>query len=824
MKPLLTPRRAQQAGLLSFFAAVTVAMTWPLATHMGEHVIAAPYHWDAYTNTMNLGARVRCVTGTGPGGCYDSYYFAPIEDTIAFNENMFGLAPIFAPFYWLSGNPLLAYNAVLLISLTLSAYFVMLLARRLTGSTHAGVIAGIAFAFSPYATFEMGRIQLVATQWIPLTFLFLHRFFETKRLRDMLGFGLAYTLQIGTCLYYAMFMLVPMALIGTWLLWTHRPYGRSFWLRLGGAGAATAALVTPMGLPYFTSRRAFDLTRSPHFAQGFDGKLSFLLNVHPTNRVWTALHHLPPSKVGAHEEIAFPGVTIALLAACAIVVPWFTLTVARPRWRAPALLAIVLATIAGGLALSALSGTLAAGLAVLLVAVPVWRRLAGDARLYPAPLAAHLWLLIATLLLFLGMVVFKWQGEPVRGLYHYLHNYVPGFNGIRKVSRQSIMLMFAIVLVAAFGAAWLLDKVRSARVRLLITGIAAALIMTEFWVAPSPLAKVPAATPALRWIAKRPGDAPIALIPADDGLRKFRGHPGMALHNYLALLHGRRTLNGKSSWIPPVTDLFRAAMRRMPSAASTRILQILGAEYLIVDKADMRRERAAAITSALDKDDNYRRVFARGNEVIYELLNLDDPSLKLLKTPALPKADLKPLRAFDLSGRASRNNKHVMRAFDAKPKTFWGTRLNQRRGEWLDIELSKPELVRAIDFTDYKIPFDPALAFRIDAQAQDGTLQRIYERRRLQIFYDQVHRPRDFFFRVVLPEPTRTRRLRITLLEPVPGRWWTVHEATVWVDANAEPTTPTTPAPTPARVAPTPDAQVDGGGASLDGSRASETM
>ena len=121
---------------------------------------------------------------------YDDYFFAPLPNSIAFNENHFGLSLLFAPFYLLSGNPLWAYNLTLLTSLALSVFFSYLLVLRLTRSPHAGLIAGVAFAFCPFVFFEIGRIQLLATQWIPASFLFLHRALEGQRRRDIVGFWL----------------------------------------------------------------------------------------------------------------------------------------------------------------------------------------------------------------------------------------------------------------------------------------------------------------------------------------------------------------------------------------------------------------------------------------------------------------------------------------------------------------------------------------------------------------------------------------------------------------------------------------------------------
>ena len=196
----------------------SIVMTWPLALSGGQRVLRAAYFWDAYTNAMLMGSRVDAALGRSALSLYDSYYFAPLPHSIVFNENHFGLSLLFAPFYLLGGNPLWAYNLTLLSSLALSVFFTYLLVLRLTGSGPAGLIAGVAFAFCPYVMFEIGRIQLVATQWIPASFLFLHRALEEQRPRDIIGFWLCTLLQIGTCLYYAMFMLPLLFLVGCALL------------------------------------------------------------------------------------------------------------------------------------------------------------------------------------------------------------------------------------------------------------------------------------------------------------------------------------------------------------------------------------------------------------------------------------------------------------------------------------------------------------------------------------------------------------------------------------------------------------------------------
>lgn len=782
----------KHAAVLLLFAAFAVAMTWPLIGRMSDAVLGAKYYWDAYTNTMIMGARTLNAVGEGAGGVYEDFFMSPIKDSIVFNENLFGLSLLFAPFYGLTGNPLLAYNIVLLISLALSGYFMFLFVRHLTGSELAGLISGVAFAFCPYTLFEIGRIQLVANQWIPLTFLFLHRAIEGQRTRDIVGLGVTYALQVGTCLYYAMFLLPLVAFVGAWLLWVHRPATRRFWAQLVAVGAATGAVVLAMIYPYFTSRKNFSLERADDFAQGFDGKLSFLFNVHDTNQVWRVLRHSPELKTGAHEEIAFPGLVIGVLALSALVVPLATALGgldrrARAQW-ALSFLLVWGGAVAIGSAAVLMTHTFLPLLLTLAAGGALWLRKRGETAVYTSNASMYGWLLVFVLALFIGMAPFESNGTVVKGLYHYLHTYVPGFNGIRKVSRQAIMVMLSFAVLAGFGAAMLGRWLPKGRPRAFTFGVLMLVIPLEYWSAPMKLVTVPSGdrvSKAYEWIANQDTEGPIGVVPAQDGVRKFRGHRGGALHNYLSLYHQRRTLNGKSSFVPPVTHLFRNAARRMPSGVATRIFQQLNMKYLVVHTADMKKTRAKAVLAGLREDTlNYVPVFSHGKDHVFELKKRSDPTLKMLTTPELP-GDLVAVPKGDLSAGASRWIARTENAFDGDPKSKWATRTNQRVGDWFEFRLKESKRVAAVDMTDFSTAYDAPLGFLVEVATEKDDWKKVLVRSHVQMYEEQVHRPKDFVFRVVFPEPVLAQRIRFTILDPVPGRWWSIHEATIWVDASS---------------------------------------
>lgn len=787
------PAFAHVAVLLAY-AALSVAMTWPLAANLRDHVLDAPYFWDAYTNTMLMGARVNAALGKI--GVYEGYFFAPITNTIAFNENLFGLSLLFAPFYLVSRNPLLAYNVVLLLSLSLSGYFTYLLVRRLAGSAPAGFLAGAAFAFCPYAVFEIGRIQLVATQWIPLFFLFLHRALHNKRFSDVVGLGVAYALQVGTCLYYAMFML-PIAVLMACLLWLrNRPFSRAFWLRAAGLGAAVVACIGLMVGPYFGTRKRFSLVRSEDFAEDYDGKLSFLLNVHPTNKLLTFLHHMPRSQEGAHEEIAFPTFTIAALALLALLIRLYSGYRARQgRERTRFVLGLPLYTLAVGAAAVAatlLSRSFLAGALVIWAGAIGWRFLAPGGAQPASPLSDWLWALLLTLALFLGLSPLEHDGQVVRGLYYYLHTRVPGFDGIRKVSRQAVILMLCCAVLAGFGIAAILRAIRWPVLRHAVFGLLLCALLLELRNAPMPLVLVPAGrtvSRAYKFIARQPkSDAPIAIAPASWGKPLFSGPRGLAMHNYLALYHGRRTLNGKSSWIPPVTHMVHSALRALPTEAAVRVLQLLRAQYLVLHTGEMSPRLVPEVLGGLAmQPDLVTQVFEQDGDYVFELKDTGDKSLGLLPTPELDPNAFKAVPRSHIHVTASRYRSDAYKMIDDDPDTRWSTQRYQTTGDWVEFSFDTPHEIAALEFRHYKKDvFQAPAAFKLQTSDDGNEFETVFRRQHLRFYADQVHRPTKFVFRVVLPAPVRTHRLRIKLLDGLPGRSWAVHEAVLWTPVSSK--------------------------------------
>ena len=104
--------------------------------------------------------------------------FHPTPDALTLSEHLLGISMIATPIYWMTGNPLIAYNLTLLLSFPLCGLAMFLLVRRLTGSPSAAFLSGLAFAFAPYRASQLPHVQMLASFWAPLALLGLHRFVE----------------------------------------------------------------------------------------------------------------------------------------------------------------------------------------------------------------------------------------------------------------------------------------------------------------------------------------------------------------------------------------------------------------------------------------------------------------------------------------------------------------------------------------------------------------------------------------------------------------------------------------------------------------------
>ncbi|MBN2143785.1 MAG: discoidin domain-containing protein, partial [Candidatus Aureabacteria bacterium] len=88
------------------------------------------------------------------------------------------------------------------------------------------VIAGVSYSFSPFMFAHLCHLQVLSAWAIPLSFLFLQRFFKTEKTMDLLYFSLFYLIQILSNGYYGLYLtLFAGMFIAYHLTLRHRSYG-----------------------------------------------------------------------------------------------------------------------------------------------------------------------------------------------------------------------------------------------------------------------------------------------------------------------------------------------------------------------------------------------------------------------------------------------------------------------------------------------------------------------------------------------------------------------------------------------------------------------
>ena len=292
---------------LPLFVALSVLWTWPLGGSLASRLPHDP--WDPVLNTYLLRWNATRVPFTSEW--WNPPFFFPMPGALALSEHLAGLSVISSPIQLLGGSAVLAYNVSFLASFALSSWFAFLLARRLTGSTAAGLCAGIAYGFAPFRAGQLAHLQVLTSQWLPLMLLAMHTYLDGGRRRWLVVAAVAWLLQGLSNGYYLLFTPV---LIALWLLWFPR------WRRnpqpglaLAGSLAAASALFVPLLLEYRHVHTSLGLGRQAVEIARFSARPASFLNPPPRLAFWA------PRDVYAAEDFLFPGATVLLLIAAGAV-------------------------------------------------------------------------------------------------------------------------------------------------------------------------------------------------------------------------------------------------------------------------------------------------------------------------------------------------------------------------------------------------------------------------------------------------------------------------------------------------------------------------
>lgn len=580
------------AAALLAYVLLTVVMTWPLATALTQAIPGDGF--DGWQNYWNLWwVKVALVERVQSPYFTDLLYY-PTGVALYFHTlNPFnGLASLPVQ---LSAGLIPAYNFVVFLSWALAGYGAFLLTlwllapggsaaqpsieARLRTAYFPAFLAGVIYTFAPFHMAHLlGHMQVMSLEWAPFYILYLLRGTQRSRLgqswrHDGLLAGL-FLILAGLCdWYFVMYLFLFSAL---YLLW-----------------ACLALLIT---------RRAHPTANTPGIGRGLVATLRpaltaglvFLVVLSPV---------LFPMMRDALQSTYMVRPSLDLYAFSASVADFLVPNRLHPLWQ-PAALTWIGNQVAPISEHTIAIGYLALALAILALAFD--RKVArfwGVAALFFALLALGP-------RLHLGNIT--WDDIPadaatrfdVEGWspYTLLNEIIPFMRISRSVSRFSLMVQLCVAVLAGLGLAAWLRRLRPGTGRL-IGGLALALILFEYWVAPYPLSP-PDTPPVYAELANT--DGAILNLPMN------YDRPGYLLYQ---TVHTRpltvayvsredpRTLTERIPVLQNFRHLGPDIVESNPAQVGRTVLQDLGVGAVVLDRYKMpggpEREYTEALATAI---------------------------------------------------------------------------------------------------------------------------------------------------------------------------------------------------------------------------------
>ena len=438
------------------YLVAALVLTWPLATHLTSRLGAVEGAGDPYLNLWILGWGIKAwladPTSVLNGSVFNANIFHPAAGTLTYSDHLLLQSLALSPLYAVTGNLALCYNVLLIASLMLSGVAMHVLARTVTGSDRAAVIAGLAWACWPYRTAHLLHLQLQSLYFLPLALLMLHRVAAGRRWRDAVWLGVLAALQAVSAVYYGVMAAIAIAAGALSLAWTTGQWrGRRYWSRIVLAAGIGGLLIAPVVWPYWATQQREGFGRNLFEAVQNSATLQSYTQVPHENLLYGANQVMVPRvpEPGArdrrnNEHQMFPGLVLIGLALFGVVKGWRT-----DAWP-----------------------TVATSGALLLVG----------------------------LTLSLGP-------EGAGAIYTWTADLVFGFHAIRSPARFAAVAMMGACLLAAIGIA---KAQLSTRVVVLIAG----LMMAEYLNAPLKLVAAPeTSTPVGRWLREQPGRGAVLFLP-----------------------------------------------------------------------------------------------------------------------------------------------------------------------------------------------------------------------------------------------------------------------------------------------------------------------
>lgn len=740
------------AAVLGGYLLLAAIYTWPLlrdrstriASDPGDPILTASVlWWDATTAPFS-------------DRWWTPPLFYPNDQVSAFTENFVGESVVASPVFWLTRDPILAFNVAVFLTWPLSAFAAYLLVRALARREDAAIVAGVAFGFAPYRVAQLSHMHVLSAYWLPIALLGMHKYLHQRRMRWLIVFGAAWLLQALSNLYFAFFGGVVITL---WLLY----FGsrRDGWRTVPPIGVAwfVASLpLVPVLLKYRAILDHYGLSRSMGEIVAFSAQPLAWTQVSDLTSLWP--HVLGDTST---ELDLFPGVTSVVLILTAAVVWWRRRGALDDATPNPRLLARnVLTALAAVLALAA----------VMTMVIGSWRFDIGPLRVSMGDGTRGV---AGAILLGLGAAAFTRRGRrllasrpaivfyagativvmllacgPVLAYhstvlldptpYRWLMR-MPGFSGLRVPAR--FWMMGTMCLGVAAGLAFARLVPASTRWRSLACVLVVCGVLADGWLRAMPMGQVPESWPIVEPPGRAAAVIELPLGPDFDAAATFR-----------SLVHRRRTVNGVSGYDPPAYTLLQQGLKARDTGM-LRALATFGPIDVVVDGAhDPDGTLALYATATVPGATQFA---SDGVRTAYAL-----PKLPPVESPG----EYWPIQSATTSADAA----SARLAIDGDVGTAWIVG-PQQPGQWIAADLGVERMVGGIEQSIGRDLLGYPRVLAIDVSLDGQSWQEVdSQQTTAAAFLGAIERPREIPIRISFRQQ-QARFVRLRQMGTFEGGW-----------------------------------------------------
>lgn len=586
--------------VLVLFTLLTLFYTRPLVTEAGDHTMRENTG-DTLFNIYVMSWTAHSLK-TNPFNLFNASIFYPNRYTLAYSDNEFMNSLLALPVLAATGNGVLGFNFVIIMSFILSAFGAYLLVWHLARDRYGAFAAGLVFGFSTWRLAHISHMQLLSAEFLPLAFLCLHLFTEKKKplyafLFAVFSIALFWTvwsygfyLALAVLVYLVVLAVMERKRLAAVVRRRVPIEERRAVYRWSGILLASFALIglvlAPFVIPYLKAAKL-----NPNFQRDisevslYSADVADFLVAPPQSLLWgsatSPLRPNPYKRGNESERSLFPGLFALLLSVAGI---------------------------------AYLSGR-------------------GRDRRERFALAFYVTLLAVGAVMCLGVTLYFFgHGVNLPMPYKFLYKFFPGFKAIRTPSRIFVLCLLSLAVLSGFGVKWIHEKLDQRLGRIAVaTVMVTLLVLMVVDVLPTGIKMRPVQTkdefPAVfRWLARLPGDSPTVVLPmpqydtrSPSGMNDVVFAAMEPQRDYYNTANWKKLLNGYSGYVPVSYREAVKAERDFPSPEAISFLKRKKVKYVVFEGRRYDQARLNEILDQIGQVPELVLQYSSGRDYVYRL-------------------------------------------------------------------------------------------------------------------------------------------------------------------------------------------------------------